>query len=72
MIIKFKKRLKINRAKFSDIETLKKEIKKKGVKKVDYLEILNLNTLKTPKKTIEKFNIFSAYYINNIRLIDNV
>ena len=72
LIIKFKKRLKTNRAKFSDIETLKKEIKKKGVKKVDYLEILNLNTLKTPKKTVEKFNIFSAYYINNIRLIDNV
>ena len=72
LIIKFKKRLKINRAKFSDIETLKKEIKKKGVKKVDYLEILNLNTLKTPKTTIEKFNIFSAYYINNVRLIDNV
>ena len=72
MIIKFKKRLKTNRAKFSDIETLKKEIKKKGVKKVDYLEILNLNTLKKPKKTIEKFNIFSAYYIDNVRLIDNV
>ena len=40
-----------------------------GAKKVDYVEILNLKTLKKPKKN--KFNLFFAFYIGNVRFIDN-
>jgi len=47
-------------------------IKKLGVKKIDYLKCLNMKTLTVPKNMNENFNIFIAYYINNIRLIDNL
>jgi len=43
-----------------------------GIKKVDYIEILDLKTLKKPKTNKNKFNIFIAYYLGNIRLIDNI
>ena len=29
-------------------------------------------TLKKPKKSNENFNIFIAYYLNKVRLIDNI
>jgi len=47
-------------------------IMKFGIKKIDYLECLNLITLKTPKSENKKFNLFIAYYIGKIRLIDNL
>ena len=40
-----------------------------GVKKVDYVEIIDLKTLKKPKKN--KFNLFFAFNIGKIRFIDN-
>ena len=40
-----------------------------GARKVDYVEVLDIDTLKRPKKN--KFNIFFAFYIGKIRLIDN-
>ncbi len=46
-------------------------IKKLEVKKVDYIEFLNLRTLKKPKTKKSKFNVFIAIYIDKIRLIDN-
>jgi pantoate--beta-alanine ligase len=48
------------------------KIKLLGVNKIDYLESLNLNTLKKAKNTNEKYNIFIAYYMGKIRLIDNL
>ena len=48
------------------------KIKKIGIKKIDYLECLNLKTFKIPKKTNASFNIFIAYYIGRVRLIDNL
>ena len=50
---------------------IKKRLLILGAKKVDYVEILNLKTLKKPKNNKNLFNIFIAYKINNIRLIDN-
>ena len=47
-------------------------IKLFGVEKIEYIEHLNLKTLKKPKNKYEKSNIFIAYYINNVRLIDNL
>tara|TARA_B100000780_G_scaffold273698_1_gene237619 strand:+ start:29 stop:847 length:819 start_codon:yes stop_codon:yes gene_type:complete len=43
-----------------------------GAKKIDYLECLNIKTLKSIKKTNEHYNIFIAYYLGNVRLIDNL
>ena len=34
--------------------------------------MLNINTLKKIKKKSENYKIFIAYYINKIRLIDNI
>lgn len=43
-----------------------------GVKKVEYLEYINIKTLKTIKKIDKNSNIFIAYYLGNIRMIDNL
>jgi pantoate--beta-alanine ligase len=54
----------------------KKEIIEKlikiGAQKIDYIECLNLKRLELCKNTKTDFNIFIAYYINDIRLIDNL
>ena len=47
-------------------------IKKLGVKKINYLECLNLKTFKEPQNINIKFNIFVAYYLGKVRLIDNL
>jgi len=43
-----------------------------GVKKIEYIELYNLKTLKRPKNKREKFKIFIAFYLNKTRLIDNI
>ena len=43
-----------------------------GVKKIDYIEILNTNNLSSPKFYKDKYNIFIAYYVGKTRLIDNI
>ena len=48
------------------------EIKLLGVKKIDYLEYINLKNFKSPKSVNENYNIFIAYYLGKIRLIDNL
>ena len=40
--------------------------------KTEYLEILSRNNLSQPTKDKEQNNIFIAFYVNNIRLIDNL
>ena len=48
------------------------KLTKFGADKIDYIECVNLNKKKICKKTESKFNIFVAYYLKNIRLIDNL
>ena len=43
-----------------------------GVTKIEYLECINLKTLTFCKNKNEKFNIFIAYFLGKIRLIDNL
>jgi len=54
----------------------KKKFKNKinllGVKKIDYLECINLKTSRVAKNNKENYNIFIAYYIGKIRMIDNL
>jgi len=66
-----KKKLKKSLFNFSK-KRLKNDIINLGSKKVDYVELLNSITLKPIKSRKEKFRIFVAYYLNKIRLIDNI
>ena len=61
----------------NNIFALKNEIKKIKLKinnlknvKIEYLEIRNKNNL-SKRYTLKNFKIFLAYYIKNVRLIDN-
>ena len=66
-----KEKILSNNLKKEKLEFIKK-IKLFGVKKIDYLECVNLTTLETTKKIKKNSNIFIAYYLGNIRLIDNL
>ena len=43
-----------------------------GVNKIDYIECYNINNFKKTTKNKKNFNIFIAYYLKKIRLIDNI
>jgi len=53
-----------------------KEIKNKiyefGVKKIDYIELLDINKETRPFKKNKKYKLFVAYYLGSTRLIDNI
>ena len=66
-----KKVIKNNKVKRITLSNLKKRIFDLGIKKIDYIEAINLYNLKKAKKFSENFNIFSAFYVNKVRLIDN-
>tara|TARA_B100001123_G_scaffold409225_1_gene503168 strand:- start:128 stop:937 length:810 start_codon:yes stop_codon:yes gene_type:complete len=56
----------------SVIRKIKFKIKNLGVKKIDYIEIININKIIQPYKKNNKYKIFIAYYLNKTRLIDNI
>jgi len=70
--------LKINKKKILSkiLNNKKYEITNKliqlGAKKIDYLECVNLKKLKICKNMKDNFNVFVAYYLDKIRLIDNL
>ena len=68
--------IKINKNKFIRKKINKNKIKQNiylmGVKKIDYIEILNINKLIKPFKKNIKYKIFLAYFLGNTRLIDNI
>ena len=66
-----KKKIKKNYKLFK-INLIKKDLINLGAKKIDYIENYNLKNFKKIKKSNVNFNIFIAYYIKNIRLIDNI
>ena len=49
-----------------------KEILKFGVRKIDYLKLLDINKLIKPYIKINKYKLFIAYYLKKNRLIDNI
>ena len=51
---------------------LKKKIYELGVHKIDYIKILDINKIFQPFKKRKKYKIFIAYYLNKVRLIDNI
>ncbi len=54
------------------IKLIKNKIFKLGVKKIDYIEILDVNNLIKPYTKNKKYKIFIAYYLGFVRLIDNI
>ena len=70
-LLKFKRKIsksdKINQY----LMLIKKDLTKKYRIKVDYLELRNLKNLKK-SNTISNSKIFVAYYLNKVRLIDNL
>ena len=65
--------LKDNKKKFPiKVVNLKDKLVKFGADKIDYLEFLNVKTLKKPKTKNENYRIFVAYYLKKTRLIDNI
>ena len=50
---------------------IKNKLLSAGAKKVDYVEIINLKSLKKPKVFGNNCNLFFAFYIKNVRFIDN-
>ncbi len=67
---KFYKSLKYNFKNINKIENVKKQILKKGAK-IEYFELRNKNNL-SKKYNKNNFKIFIAYYIQDVRLIDNL
>ena len=65
--IKLKKRFR-----FSILNKLKENLNKVGIKKLDYVEIYNIKKFKKVNKSSQNFNIFIAYYLGEVRLIDNI
>ena len=55
-----------------DINKIKIHLKNLGASKIDYLENYNTKSFKKIKRPNTKFNLFFAYYIKDIRLIDNI
>ena len=56
----------------SSLKILKRMIYNLGVKKIDYIEVLDINRLTIPFKKKKKYKIFIAYYLGSTRLIDNI
>ena len=71
LLRKEKNFIRKNKIKKINLSNIKKKIMKSGIKKIDYIEAINLDNHKKAKKFNENFNIFSAFYVNNVRLIDN-
>ena len=69
-LLKFHKNLKKNFMNKNKLEKIKNDILKTGVK-LEYFELRNKNNL-SKKYNKNNFKIFLAYYIKNVRLIDNV
>ena len=67
-----KKKIINKNLKFLDSSSFKSNLIKLGVTKIDYISLLNVKTMKKPNKKKEKFKIFIAYYLNKVRLIDNI
>ena len=69
-LIKDKKRKLVKKKiKITKIENI---IYSMGVRKIDYIEILNINKIIKPFKKKSKYKIFLAYYLGATRLIDNI
>ena len=68
---KIKKKIKTNYNLFNT-NKIRKDLINLGANKIDYVENYNIKNFKRVIKLNKKFNLFFAYYIKSIRLIDNI
>ena len=61
-----------NNSKKINLTFLKNKLVRSGINRIEYLKAINLNTLKDETNPKKKFNIFVSFYINKIRIIDNI
>ena len=54
------------------LKTVRKTFIKFGIKKIDYIKIININSIIKPYKKRKNIKIFIAFFLGKIRLIDNV
>ena len=66
-----KKRIKKNYSLFKQ-NKIKNDLITLGAKKVDYIENYDVKSFKKIREPNKKFNVFFAYYIKDVRLIDNI
>ncbi len=70
-LVKIKKNIKNKKNIPNFLKLQKKELKNIYKIKIDYLELRNINNLK-PSITTKNSRLFIAYYLRNVRLIDNL
>ena len=70
-LLGIKNKIRFN-CKFFNLKDIKDNLNTLGVSKVEYIENIDLVKLRKTKKFTNKFSLFIAYYIKNIRLIDNI
>ena len=70
-LVNIKKSIKNKKNIRSFLNLQKKELKKNYKIKIDYLELRNIKNLKI-SSTNKSSRLFIAYYLNNVRLIDNI
>jgi len=70
-LVIIKKSIKNNKNIFSFLKLQKKRLKNNYKITIDYLELRNKKNLKL-SKTTSNSRLFIAYYLNNVRLIDNL
>ena len=71
-LIKKNKKIIKKKNYYKILKNLNDNILKLGVKKIEYLEIIDLNTNNKISTKTKKFKIFISYYLGRIRLIDNI
>ena len=70
-LVNIKKVIKNKKNISSFLNLQKKELKNNYKIKIDYFELRNINNLKS-SSTTKNSRLFIAYYLNNVRLIDNL
>ena len=70
-LINIKKTIKLKKNKNRYLKTVKKDLEKKFNINIEYLELRNMYNLKL-SSVINKSRLFVAYYLNGVRLIDNL
>ena len=70
-LINLKRKIRKNNKLFN-VNKIRKDLINLGANKIDYIENYNVKNFNKIVKFNKKFNLFIAYYIKNIRLIDNI
>ena len=69
-LLHFKRRILIKNKSY--LKKIKKKIKNLGIKRIEYLKVIDINKLTKPYIKSNKYKIFIAYYLGKVRLIDNI